>query len=339
MRPSASKRVSATERKRERDKLNQRNKRQRERERIAALEETIHRLEQELRLATCITDFHPGSLLATTHNPTITSRSGSGSGSNSSFSPISSSSSSLSSSSTGLTMITLALEPLTELLNTLEWKRLPLITFSPLPPPLLLLQSDKVGAVVQRLRSTPNVATLLPATPKALDLLFGGSCNELADLIVSVLAPYPILPPEKFAIAWLVYLYFRWYIAPSEESFAAIPKHMRPTACQCLIEHPVHIIAILWPSLRDRLVLHWSKYSLESVFGLLSCTVRIRESFNGNFIKRENGGEPQVDEAFYERFIHEDGWGLLERFRTEYPELTEGIDDNIMIREEHLLPV
>ncbi|KAI0600327.1 hypothetical protein F4775DRAFT_590655 [Biscogniauxia sp. FL1348] len=325
MRTVASRRSTATERKRERDKLNQRNKRQRERERIANLEETICRLEQELRHVTCMTDFHADTLLAATHhNPTtMTSRS----------------SSVPSSSATGPTMITLALEPLTELLSTPEWKRLPLITFSPLPPPLLLLQSDKVGSVIQRLKSTPGVATLLPATPKALDLLFGGSCNELANLIVSVLAPYPLLPPEKFAIAWLVYLYLRWYVAPSEASFAAIPAHMRPTACQCLIEHPVHIVAVLWPGLRDRLVLHWTKYNLENVCGLLSCTVRIRESFNGNFIKRENGGEPQVDEAFYERFIHKDGWGLLERFRTEYPALTEGIDDNIMIREEHLLPV
>ncbi|KAI5927510.1 hypothetical protein F4810DRAFT_267933 [Camillea tinctor] len=345
MRTSGNKRLTAAERKRERDKLNQRNKRQRERERIATLEETICRLEQELQLATG--SAHVGSVdlqtnnnnkiltasclsdtLLTAHNLVITNSS------NSSSRP---SSSSISSSPEPI-MMTLSMDSVTKLINTQEWKRLPLLSFSPLPAPLFLLQTERVGSVIEQLRSTPNVAELLPGTPSALDLLFGGSGNELADIIVSALAPYPILPPEKFAIAWLIYIYFRWYVAPSEESFAAIPPHMRPTTCQFFITHPVHIVAIIWPELRDQLILHWSKYNLESVFGLLSCTIRIRESFNGSFIKRENGGEPQVDEAFYQRFMHRDGWGILERFKAEYPDLMEGIDDKIMIREEHLLP-
>jgi hypothetical protein len=235
-------------------------------------------------------------------------------------------------------MVNLPLDALSKLLTTPEWLRFPLLSFSPLPGPQHLLLNDKFGSVIQRLRTTPNIADSLPATPKVLDLLFGGSRNELANLIVSTLAPYPLLPPEKFAISWLIYLHFRWYIAPSQESFAAIPKHMRPTPCQLLLGHPVYVIAILWPSLRDRLILHWHKYNLENVFGLLSCTVRVRSSFNGNFVVRENDGEPQVDEAFYKRFTQEDGWGILERFWIEYSELVEGVDRNIMIREEHLLP-
>ncbi|KAH6649044.1 hypothetical protein BKA67DRAFT_576630 [Truncatella angustata] len=359
---------TTSQRKRERDKLNQRNKRQREREHIAALEEKIRSLEQELRNATLCQqsstetedqgqltyldaatrppgDITSGQLqswrtltgtISINSSPAIPVAALSDTNQSTETS-VAQSTVTDRSSSPGL-VVTLSLEPLGKLLATPDWLRLPLLTFSTLSAPRVLLPNERFGSVIEHLRCTPNVAMLLPVKPKVLDMLFGGSRNELANLIVSALAPYPVLPPEKFAIGWLMYLYFRWYIAPSQQAYLAIPKHMRPTPCQLFLEHPVYIIALLWPSLRDRLVLHWRKYNLENVFGLLSCTIRVRASFNGNFVTRENDGEPQVDETFYRRFMQEDGWGVLDRFWTEYPELVEGLDYNFRIGEEHLLP-
>jgi hypothetical protein len=370
MAPPATARLTAIERKRERDKLNQRSKRRRELEHIASLEERIRYLEQEIRLATT----HPVAELRSTaetqalghpsddandgedpgagapsHPPSwpasqcMPSASSAALVSQTLFDPASrlldgllACSATRPSSGSSGPAVTLALEPLTKLLESPEWMRLPLLSYL---PATATAPNEKFASAIEHLRATPSVATTLPTTPKALDLLFGGSRNDLADLIVSALAPYPVLLPEKFALSWLVYRYFRWYIAPSPELFAAIPAHMRPTTCQLVVPHPVYIVAIIWPGLRDQMALHCSKHNLESVFGLLSCTVRVRGFFNANFIKRENGGEPQVDEAFLERFTKMEGWGILERFWSEYPELVEGIDGNIMIREEHLLPV
>lgn len=359
---------SASQRKRERDKLNQRSKRRREREYIAALENKVQRLEQDLRLVTS-TPPHasPGSIRSGRSRLELAvSQDGSDVESRSqtpadlaspaalsnldyavlpaSLAPESNSESFRAQSSQGhvgvkTPMIAIAPDSLTKLLNTPAWMRLPLMSRSPLPPPILLLQNDRFSSIIEHLKSTPNIADSLPPTPKVLDLLFGGSRNELANLIVSVLAPYPILPPERFAISWLIYVFFRWYIAPSEESFAAIPPHMRPTACQLCIEHPVYIAAIIWPCLRDRLILNLGKYALEDVFGLLSVTVRVRESFNSNFISRENDGEPQLDDAFYRRFTQESGWGILGRFWTQHPELVDGLDQSILVPEEHLLSI
>lgn len=90
--------------------------------------------------------------------------------------------------------------------------------------------------------------------------------------------------------------------------------------------------------MRDNLIKHHSKIDLQDVLGLIGCTCRIRGAFNSDFITRENDGEPQVDERFYQRFMSLDGWGLLEKFWTEYPELVEGMDRSVLIQEEHLIP-
>ncbi|KAI4602017.1 hypothetical protein KJ359_010883 [Pestalotiopsis sp. 9143b] len=358
---------SAAQRKRERDKLNQRSKRRREREYIAALENRARCLEQDLRLATptppqaSLGSFRPGQIhleeavspeasdaRPRDHTPVQLVSSDALNNLDhavtASLAPVSDSEPLRAQSSqihvgTETPMIAIAPDSLTKLLNSPAWMRLPVMSRSPLPPPRLLLQNDRFSSVIENLKSNPNIADTLPPTPKVLDLMFGGSHNELANLIVSVLASYPILPPERFAISWLIYVFFRWYIAPSEESFAAIPPHMRPTACQLCIEHPVYIAAIIWPRLRDKLILNLGKYALEDVFGLLSCTVRVRGSFNSSFISRENDGEPQLDDAFYRRFMQESGWGILGRFWTQHPELVDGLDHGILVPEEHLLSI
>ncbi|EEU33814.1 uncharacterized protein NECHADRAFT_17059, partial [Fusarium vanettenii 77-13-4] len=174
--------------------------------------------------------------------------------------------------------------------------------------------------------SNPDKLSSAPETPKAVDLLFGGSSNLLANAVSEEAGPYALLPPEKFAISWLSYLFLRWLATPSPTSFSLMPEFYRPTASQLLVEHPICIDLILWPSMRSRLATNWKDYDLEAVFGLLGCTCRLRGVFNGKFITREADGEPQVDQSFLRLFTRKSAWGLLEKFWVEYPELVQDLD-------------
>lgn len=78
-------------------------------------------------------------------------------------------------------------------------------------------------------------------------------------------------------------------------------------------------------------------HDIEVAMGLFLCSSRIRGFFNSNIITRQNDGELELDEEFYQQFTDPNGWGLLERFWTEYPDLVEGMDPSVMIREEQLL--
>ncbi|KAM5341448.1 hypothetical protein ACJ41O_014479 [Fusarium nematophilum] len=52
--------------------------------------------------------------------------------------------------------------------------------------------------------------------------------------------------PEKIALLYVISLLTRWQIAPSRDSFEAIPDFARPTLAQVAIQHPCWVGTIRW---------------------------------------------------------------------------------------------
>lgn len=84
-----------------------------------------------------------------------------------------------------------------------DWQRLP------------ILVSDYEGCgrpfdfAIGLLQSQPDFAHFCTPYPKILDLLLGGSLNELANAVFRVLARSTIRRPERIAISWNGYLFIR----------------------------------------------------------------------------------------------------------------------------------
>lgn len=84
-----------------------------------------------------------------------------------------------------------------------EWQRLP-VHFS-----------DYEGCrrpfdfAIELLQNQPDFAKFCTPYPKVLDLLLGGSLNELANAVFRVLAQSTIRRPERIAISWNGYLFIR----------------------------------------------------------------------------------------------------------------------------------
>ncbi|KAF9893309.1 hypothetical protein FE257_011739 [Aspergillus nanangensis] len=325
--------LQAATRKRERDKQSQRRKRLREREYISSLEQKIRHLENRL---------NPGHPPPPPSPSQCQCQSPSESSSISPASPDifgfpSPPSTEVSHSPTQpYSTFILSSTLLDGLLDRPVWLRLPLYSTSQ-KGHHYLIRGETFAPVIAQLRATRDLAVLCPDIPKPIDLLFGGSSNTLANFIVSELSDLPLLPPEKFASSWLIYLYCRWLIRPSQATFERLPANFRPTTTQLVQEHPISYDGIFWPQLRDNLIRHGDKYDMESVLGLLSCTCRVRGGFNQEIIVRKNDGDLQVHPGFHRRFHTTDEWGLLEKFWIEYPELVEGMDPGIMLREESLI--
>lgn len=87
--------------------------------------------------------------------------------------------------------------------STAEWQRLP------------VLISDYEGCgrpfdfAIELLQSQPDFAKFCTPYPKILDILLGGSLNELANAVFRVLAQSTISRPERIAISWNGYLFIR----------------------------------------------------------------------------------------------------------------------------------
>lgn len=66
------------------------------------------------------------------------------------------------------------------------------------------------------------------------------------------------------------------------------------------------------------------KYCRSEVFDLLFSSYRIQDP--PAFVVSRLGAIPQIDPDFLERISKIDGWALLDKFWTEYPELVKGLD-------------
>jgi len=88
--------------------------------------------------------------------------------------------------------------------------------------------------------------------------------------------------------------------------------------------------------MRDNFIRHRSRYDLEHVIGLYCCALRLRDWFGRNFIHRENDGDPQVSKEFIRQIMDGSKWALLESFWIEFPDLVQGLDPDVMLRQELL---
>ena len=107
---------------------------------------------------------------------------------------------------------------------------------------------------------------------------------------------------------------------------------------QLVQDHKLCFELVLWPELRDNLIMHGCNYDLQEVSGLISCTFRMRGAFSREFVTRENDGDMQIKQDFYDQFMDISNWGLLATFWKQYPQSTEGMEARALLREEHLIP-
>ncbi|KAH3957499.1 hypothetical protein HBI81_184210 [Parastagonospora nodorum] len=222
-----------------------------------------------------------------------------------------------------------------QLLDAPEWLRMPLSDMSTIPS---FEASSQLVKTLLQLQKDPDSPTYCPADPKPIDLLYAGSSNILANAVVAGASDLPLLPPERFASSWMVYKFCRWLVWPSRETFCNLPDFCRPTLLQLTEAHKVEFDFILWPRFRDNLIKHGAKFDLERLVGFLACTYRIRGCFNKEFICRVNDGDLQICPSFYEQISKIENWGILESFWHKYPDLVEGLDTNLMFREQNLMP-
>ncbi|QKX61359.1 uncharacterized protein TRUGW13939_08507 [Talaromyces rugulosus] len=221
---------------------------------------------------------------------------------------------------------------LSNVLSLAEWQRLPVqINTHDCGKPL--------DFAIRQVRDQSDFAKFCTPYPKVVDLMLGGSLNELANTFFRITSQSVMRRPERLAISWNSYLFSRWTIDPSQENYSRVPPALKPTMMQLLFPHANLIDYIMWPQVRDNLIKHGSKYWQNEVFGLLFCTCRIRGTHNTNFPSFESEDEAfRIDVSLLERASNVHNWVILEAFWKEFPELVEGLDPKaFMITEKDLL--
>lgn len=127
-------------------------------------------------------------------------------------------------------------------------------------------------------------------------------------------------------MGWLIYMYSKWRVNPSRESYERMPGFMRPVAGQLHRPHPQCLDQIVWPQLRLNLIERVSRDRLISITELLSCCLKVRWKWGRDVLERDGDDVLRVKRSFLETFMSVDGWGITNEFIEEYPELLVGMD-------------
>ncbi|KIW74777.1 hypothetical protein Z517_11547 [Fonsecaea pedrosoi CBS 271.37] len=172
---------------------------------------------------------------------------------------------------------------------------------------------------------SPSAVAASPEEPEPLDLLFGSCQNFLANSIHTALRKSRVAEPERLAIGWLLYVFSKWRVHPTPESFARIPPFLWPIPEQIQQAHPVNLDMILWPALRLNLIRMADITQLPNIFDMMSCCLKVRWPWGQEILEAsENDGLKMRDE-FYKVFSRVEGWGLTPEFINAYPNLLDGL--------------
>ncbi|KAJ5573517.1 uncharacterized protein N7459_007944 [Penicillium hispanicum] len=168
-----------------------------------------------------------------------------------------------------------------------------------------------------------------PDTPSSpLDILYGTKTNPLANGIHTALQRRPIRDPERLGFGWLAYHFARWILSPSPRTYEKLPAFLQPVQDQLRTRHPLVLDFIPWPKMRVNLIQRWHIYEpdRDGLFGMFWCCIKIRWPWGEKILERNEDNELAIKPAFYEIFMREEGWGLTPEFISRYPDLVAGMD-------------
>lgn len=92
--------------------------------------------------------------------------------------------------------------------------------------------------------------------------------HPLSELLTEILKGFSAINglPERIAVVASMFYFTRWYIAPSVDTYTAIPASHVPTEEQLRVPHPIWIDYIPWPKMRSKMVYHYPHLPLDNFF-------------------------------------------------------------------------
>ena len=97
----------------------------------------------------------------------------------------------------------------------------------------------------------PSAELVGPSYPNFTALVYPGSVVEahpLSKLFTDIVRTFPDVSglPEQIAVVYVMFLFMRWQIEPTQENYDRLPDWMTPRASQLFTRHPYWIDHLPW---------------------------------------------------------------------------------------------
>ncbi|KAE8395949.1 hypothetical protein BDV23DRAFT_192903 [Aspergillus alliaceus] len=185
------------------------------------------------------------------------------------------------------------------------WRLTPINEGAHIPP---------ISSVTCTWLANPDLVAACPPFPSPLDLLHGTRRNYLADKISQVIRLRAIRQPERLANGWLIYVYSKWRVSQSPETFSRIPPFLRPVLMQIQRGHPSGLDVIVFPQIRINLLENWDMVDFPEIIDYLACCQKVRWPWGEDILERDGDDNFRIRREFYDVFMRESGWGLTPEF-------------------------
>lgn len=202
--------------------------------------------------------------------------------------------------------------------------------------PLDVLLLDFLAERQQRAAEGLSVAQVVgPPYPSVSSLLNpsnSGLSHPLSKVFTDILKTFPDLSgiPESVAVLYIMFLFMRWQISPTQENFDRLPDWMKPSEDQINTPHPAWIDHVPFPAMRDALVQNYNpdSYHFHTFFIPFTRTLRLSWPYDPNLtlLTTQEGNRPPetaINPVFETHLRDLKNWKLGEAFAKTFPALAD----------------
>ncbi|KAH8820448.1 hypothetical protein F5884DRAFT_49652 [Xylogone sp. PMI_703] len=185
----------------------------------------------------------------------------------------------------------------------------------------------------QAAEGEPSSSVIGPAYPSVASLLnpaLSVNSHRLSRILTDIIATFPDFStiPERVAVLYVMFLFMRWRISPTQENYDRLPEWLTPRSYQLFTTHPLWIDFIPWPKMRDGLVRDYitDHYIFDDFFVPFTTTLSLNWPYAAmdTLISSPGSGEEFMINPVFERHIRDlRNWTLGPVFTESFPKLAD----------------
>ncbi|KAF3909211.1 hypothetical protein ABW20_dc0102477 [Dactylellina cionopaga] len=200
-----------------------------------------------------------------------------------------------------------------------------------LPPTCILdrvyLEFLEEQARLHRVNGTPLSVLAGPPQPDITFIVSPGSRpprNGLTQVMAAIVDTFGdlVLLPERVAIVYVLYIWMRWAINPTQESYDNMPEYIKPRPSQLFTARPIWFDHMPWPMTRDEMAKHPEKYNNTEFSIPYTGTLSVNWPYDPlDTVMEQSPGEFVINPVFEAHIRKIENWSVGSKFAELYADL------------------
>ncbi|KAI5294526.1 hypothetical protein KEM52_003804 [Ascosphaera acerosa] len=166
----------------------------------------------------------------------------------------------------------------------------------------------------------PSVSSLLNSSVESYS-------HPISKVFTEILSTFPHLDalPDRVAVLYIMFLLMRWQIYPTKENYERLPDWLVPLPCQFSTQHPAWNDYLIFPRMRERVVMANAQYPFAAWFIPYTADLTVNWPYEptDSLLATAGCDELLINPVFEQHLRKLENWSLGSRFTQAFPELAD----------------